>query len=186
MREFFEGGLTMIRRILCPTGLTANSQDPVGYALRLAKENGAELIVFHATSFPVLSQYTCELDACYPWESFVSMFKMDQLLADAERRVRTFVGARFGNESAGVAWKPKVALGEAAEEIVRAAYQEEVDLVVMGRCKKGRLARLFTGSIPEAVVRSVPCPVLSIDVTQFIYPSRGWRLPELKGLLQNS
>jgi nucleotide-binding universal stress UspA family protein len=176
----------MIRRILCPTDLAANSQDNVGYALRLAKENGAELIVFHATSFPTLNQYSCELDAFYQWEPIVSTFKLEHLLADAERRVRTFVGARFGAESNHVAWRPRVALGAAAEEITRAALQEEVDLVVMGRCKKGRLARLFTGNIPEVVVRSVPCPVLSIDATQFIYPSRGWRLPELKGLLQNS
>jgi nucleotide-binding universal stress UspA family protein len=176
----------MIRKILCPTDLTANSRDSLAYALRLAKANNAQLIVFHATSFPSFSQYPCELEAYTQWEQFVSRFKMDQILADAERGVRNFVGARFGPESNGVVWKPAVALGEVAEEIVRGALQEEVDLIVMARCKRGPLARVFRRSIPEAVVRSALCPVLSIDATHFVSPVCGWRLPALREMFQSS
>ena len=43
----------MIRRILCPTDLTENSRDSVSYVLRLASENAAELVIFHATGFPI-------------------------------------------------------------------------------------------------------------------------------------
>lgn len=66
---------------------------------------------------------------------------MDQLQANAERSVNNFVAATFRSESSGVAWKARVALGRIAEEIVAAAQQEEVDLVVMARCKRGMLAR---------------------------------------------
>jgi len=176
----------MIQRILCPTDLTENSRDSVAYALRLAKENGAQLIVFHATSFPSLSQYPCELEPYYQWEQLVSKFKMDQVLAHAERKVKNFVGARFGAETNGVAWKPRVALGRVSEEIVVAAFQEEVDLIVMARGKRGPLARIFRLSILEAVGRSAPCPVLSIDATQIICRSRGWRLPLLREVFQSS
>lgn len=176
----------MIQRILCPTDLTENSRDSVAYALRLAKENGAQLIVFHATSFPSLSQYPCELEPYYQWEQLVSEFKMDQVLAHAERKVKHFVGARFGAETYGVAWEPRVALGRVSEEIVTAAFQEEVDLIVMARCKRGPLARIFRLSVPEAVGRSAPCPVLSIDATHFICPFRGWRLPLLREVFQSS
>jgi nucleotide-binding universal stress UspA family protein len=184
-RKTFEGGFKMIQRILCPTDLTENSQFSVAYALRLAKENGAQLIVFHATSFPSLSQYPCELEPYYQWEQLVSRFKMDQLLADAERKVRNFVGARFGVESNGVAWKPRVALGRVAAEVVVAALQEEVDLIVLARCKRGMLARVFTRSISEAVSKSAPCPVLSIDATQPIRPIGGWRVPVLREIVQS-
>jgi nucleotide-binding universal stress UspA family protein len=111
---------------------------------------------------------------------------MDQILADAERGVRNFVGTRFGPESNGVVWKPAVALGKVAEEIVRAALHEEVDLIVMARCKRGPLARIFRRSISEAVVRSALCPVLSIDATHFVSPVRGWRLPALREMFQSS
>lgn len=177
--------MTVTHKILCPTDLTSNSQDSVAYALRLAKENNAEVIVFHAASFPSLSQLPSELEAYYQWEQCVARFKLDQLLVDAERRVRNFVGARFGAESDRVVWKPRVGLGEAAEEILRAALQEEVDLIVMARCKRSALARLFRRSIPEAVGSRAPCPVLSIDTTQFVGSSRSWRLPVLRGLFQS-
>jgi len=178
--------MTATHRILCPTDLTANSQDSLAYALRLATENNAELIVFHAASFPSLSQLPCELEAYYQWEQCVQRFKLDQLLVDAEQRVRNFVGTRVGVESYRVVWKPKVGLGEAAQEIVRAAFQEEVDFIVMARCKRSALARLFRPSIPETVSRRAPCPVLSIDTTQFVGSSPSWRLPLLRGLFQSS
>jgi nucleotide-binding universal stress UspA family protein len=79
----------------------------------------------------------------------------------------------------GVAWKPKVALGKVADEIVAAAIQEEVDLIVMARRERGVLARTLRRSISEAVTRNAPCPVLSIYPTQVIRPPQGWRVPML-------
>ena len=176
----------MIQKILCPTDLSANSHDSVAYALRLAKENGAQLILFHATSFPSFTYYPCEMEPFYQWQELVSKSKMDRILADAENKVRNFVCARFGAESNGVVWKPKVALGRASEEIVTAAFREEVDIIVMARCKRATLARIFTSSLSEAVSNGAPCPVLSIDTTQFARPSRGWRVPLLREILQRS
>jgi nucleotide-binding universal stress UspA family protein len=178
--------MTVTQKILCPTDLTPNSQDSVAYALWLAKENSAELIVVHAISFPTLGQMPCELEIYYQWEKCLSRFKVAKLLGNGERQVRNFVGVRFGAESDRVIWRPRVALGDVAEEIVRAACQEEVDLIVMARCKRGAVARLFRRSIPEAVSRSAPCPVLSIDTTQFVSSARAWRVPVLKGLVQSS
>ena len=47
----------MIQKILCPSDLTLNSLAGVAYGLTLAKENRAQLIVFHATSFPCQYPY---------------------------------------------------------------------------------------------------------------------------------
>jgi nucleotide-binding universal stress UspA family protein len=184
-RKKFQGGFKMIRRILCPTDLTKNSRSSIAYALQLAKENGAQLIVFHATSFPSLTQYPGDLEPYFQWEQLASKFKMEQIFIDAERRVRNFVATRFGTESNGVVWKPRVALGKVAEEIVAAALQEEVDLVVMTGCKRGMLARVFTRSISEVVSKSSPCPVLLIDATQPIRSIRGRRAPVLHEIVQS-
>jgi nucleotide-binding universal stress UspA family protein len=175
----------MVQRIFCPTDLTEQSRLSVTYAFRLAKENSAQLIVFHATSFPSLSCYPCDLEPYYEWEQLASRFKVDQLLSDAESKVKDFVGVRFGAESDGVAWKPRVALGRIAEEIVAAALQEEVDLIVLARRKKGMFARLLSRSVSEAVSKNPPCPLLSIDASQPIRPVRGWRLPVLQGIGQS-
>jgi nucleotide-binding universal stress UspA family protein len=175
----------MTQRILCPTDLTANSKDSVAYALTLARRNGAQLIVFHTTSFPSLNYYPCELEL-YLQVDLLSQFKVDQVLKQAETKVRSFVCARFEAEARGIAWKPKVALGGVAEEIVAAALQEEVDLIVMARRKRGMLARALRPSISEKVTRTAPCPVLSIYSTRVIRPSQGWRVPILGEVAESS
>jgi Universal stress protein family len=97
----------MMQKILCPTDLSENSLDSVAYALQLAKENGAQLIVFHATSFPSFIYYPCELEPFYQWQELVSKSKVERILADAENKVKNFVCARFGGESDGVVWNPE-------------------------------------------------------------------------------
>ena len=175
----------MIQRILCPTDFTESSRDSVAYALQLAKENGAQLIVFHATSFPSAFQYPCELDRYYLWEQWVSRFKMDQVLSLAERKLKNFVHATLGAEINRVVWKRSVALGKVSEEIVVAAFREEVDLIVMARSRRALLARIFTAGIPEAVSRSAPCPIVLVDATQVISFSRTWKLPVLRERFQS-
>jgi universal stress protein A len=183
----FERRFRMTQNILCPTDLTEKSKHGVAYAFSLAQRNGAQLIIFHATSFPTLSQYPCcELEPFYPWDELMSKFKVDHLLAEAEREVMSFVCGKFGTESKSVAWKSKVALGRPADEIVVAAVQEEVDLIVLARRKARTLARFFTRSISEIVGRNAPCPVLSIDATQFVRRSPGWRVPLLGEIVQSS
>jgi nucleotide-binding universal stress UspA family protein len=178
------GGFDMIQRILCATDLTNNSADGVACAFSLAERNAAHLIVFHATSFLSLWQYAGDLDACYPWERWVSRFRVDHVLARAERRVRTFIREKFPAESDRVAWKPKIALGEVAEEMVTAALQEEVDLIVMDRRRRPVLARAFTRGVLERVCRTAPCPVLSMDAAKPNYRSSGWRIPMVQEIVQ--
>ena len=175
----------MIQKILCPTDLTLNSLAGVAYGLTLAKENRAQLIVFHATSFPCQYPY-CELESFREWEQLVSRFKMDRLLAEAEREVKNFVYTNFGVETNDSACKVRVALGRAAEEIVTAALREEVDVIVLARRKVRTLTRLFTRSISATVSKNAPCPVLSIGPAQLIRPLPGCRLPLLEELLQRS
>jgi nucleotide-binding universal stress UspA family protein len=110
----------------------------------------------------------------------LSRFRFDQLITDSERKVKSFVGEKLRGASSGVAWKPRVAVGRVAEEIVIAALQEDVDLIVMERRRRPLLARVFTDGILEKVSRSAPCPVLLIDATKSINRSGGWRLPVLE------
>jgi nucleotide-binding universal stress UspA family protein len=175
----------MIQRILCPTDLTENSRDSVAYALRLANENSAQLLVFHVTSFPSVRQLPCELEPYYRWEELVSKFRMDEVVATAARKVYNFIDCTFRTEASRVAWRPRVAVGKISDEIVNAACVEEVDLIVMARCKRAPLARIFTASVAEAVGSGAPCPVLSIDRTPLVGTPHGWRLPLLRDVFQS-
>jgi len=86
---------------------------------------------------------------------------------------------KTGVNVSGVAWKPRAGLGGAAEEIVVAAIQEDVDLIVLSRRKKSALTRFFTRRIAETVSRNAPCPVLSIEAHQSTRSTPVWRVPVL-------
>jgi nucleotide-binding universal stress UspA family protein len=170
----------MVQKILCPTDLTVNSKEGVAYGLSLARENRAQLIVFHSTSFPFLTQYPdYEVGPFQRWDQLVSTFKVDRLLSEAESKVKTFLHTHFRIESNGNPWKVRTGLGKVAEEIVVAALKEEVDVIVLARRKAKALSRFLTRSISAKVSRYAPCPVLSISAAQ-ITPSSRWRLPLLR------
>lgn len=60
-----------------------------------------------------------------------------------------------------------------AEEIVRYAKDERIDLIVMGTHGRKAVAHLLMGSVAERVVRTAPCPVLTVR-----HPEREFVLPD--------
>lgn len=52
--------------------------------------------------------------------------------------------------------------GEAAEEVLYVADEEQCDLIVMGTHGRTGLDRLLAGSVAEAVMRKARCPVLTV------------------------
>jgi len=176
----------MIQRILCPVNFAASSKRGIAYALSVAKENNAQLIIFHATTFPSFVHYQGELEGFYQWERLLAEFKVDHVLAEAELKLTNFVRSTLREGAEGVAWKTRVGLGKVPEEILAAALREEVDLVVLARSEKPTLARLFTRSISEAVSKGASCPVVTISITRAISDSRAWRVPAFREILQSS
>jgi nucleotide-binding universal stress UspA family protein len=49
-----------------------------------------------------------------------------------------------------------------AEAIVKYANAHDIDLIVMGTHGRGAMAQLLVGSVAEKVVRTAPCPVLTV------------------------
>jgi nucleotide-binding universal stress UspA family protein len=60
-----------------------------------------------------------------------------------------------------------------SEEIVRYAGQEGIDLIVMGTHGRVKVAHLLMGSVAEKVVRTAPCPVLTVR-----HPEREFVVPD--------
>jgi nucleotide-binding universal stress UspA family protein len=173
----------MIKKILYPTDLTTGSKESVGYAYSLAQRNRAQLIVFHALSFPSVWLHPCEVEVyCEQWERTLAHFRVDRLLAEGEIKLRRFVADALKGTSGDVSWKPQVTLGKPAEEIVTAALQEEAGLIVMSRRQKSWPGRVFTRGILEKVSRNAQCPVLLVDGDRAVDRPGGWSLPVLEEL----
>ena len=53
------------------------------------------------------------------------------------------------------------------EDIVRYAREHDIDLIVLGTQGPGRVPHVLTGSVTEMVVRTAPCPVLTLPWWSF-------------------
>ena len=74
----------------------------------------------------------------------------------------------------------QVCAGQPAAAIVKASADRAVDLIVLGTHGRQGMAHLMLGSVAEHVVRTAPCPVLTVPGR---VPERAEQPDEAAGLL---
>ena len=148
-----EAGSPLYKTILCPLDFSAASIRALEYALSLAQESHARLILLHAID-DVLG------DAGAQTLGHLSVSEYyGHLEQDAVTRLRAVVP-----DDAHVWSRPeeRVVKGRAHQEILKAVVDERVDLVIMGVQGKGVLNRFVFGSTTHRVIREAGCPVLTL------------------------
>jgi nucleotide-binding universal stress UspA family protein len=89
---------------------------------------------------------------------------MPELQQELEDSARTQLAALLvDNDQQSVLVRPVVIASNApAAAIVDYAARERIDLIVTGTEGRGGVAHLLMGSVAERVVRTAPCPVLTV------------------------
>lgn len=143
-----------IRRILVPVDFSECSRVALEDAAALAERVGASIDVLHVWDTPryVGPEFLIREpgETGNPLEEAAlnqAETEMDEFLAGFPRRERLRI--RFES-------------GKAYETIVKLATDEHYDVIVMGTHGRSGLTHLFTGSVAEKVVRTAPCPVMTI------------------------
>lgn len=149
-----------IKKILAPTDLSELSQAGVRYALNMAKELRAEVLVYHVVNFAEIQQYSKELRPGAT--AFRSFPPPADILERFQIALARFLGEHFGDLLPLVTVRERVEIGRADERIVEQAEKEGSDVIVISTHGRTGLAHAFVGSVTEKVVRTAPCPVLSI------------------------
>ena len=141
----------MIKTILVPTDFSENSADAIDYAVELALNFSAALHFVHVCQVPSLATATMDgaIVSLPDWEP--------QFRSAAEAEMAKLV-ARLQ----GVASSSEVAFGSPPACIVAAAIEHGADLIVMGTHGRGAVMHALLGNVAERVVRTAPCPVLTV------------------------
>ena len=151
-----------LKTILVPSDFSDCSDEALRYGLELARRFDAELHLLHVVQDPVTQ----------PWaaEGFsVPLFEVvEQWQKQAVERLRASVPAA---DQARVTVACVIATPYA--EILDYAAANDVDLIVMGTHGRGAVAHLLMGSVAERVVRTAPCPVLTVR-----HPEHEFVLPD--------
>jgi len=144
--------MKMFERILLATDFSPASMPAFDQAVRLARKEGASLLIAHVSQDVVAAELGYAPPAVYDeWEQ--------KLRAGIERKLEPMVD-RARKE--GVAADLRLLTGYADEAIVEAARRERADLIVMGTHGRRGASRLLLGSVAARVVATAPCPVLTV------------------------
>lgn len=141
----------MIAHVLIPTDFSATADAAARYGCELAAQLGARVTLLHVFSSGVVALP----DAVYaPTEEELRMLQ-DAAEAELRAAARHLAGLR-----APIACRAVV--GAPSDEIIAAAARLRADLIVMGTHGRRGLSHLLLGSVAERVLRTAPCPVLTV------------------------
>jgi nucleotide-binding universal stress UspA family protein len=142
--------MAAFRKILVATDFSPDAAQALNVAVDLARTCGSEIVLLHVCQMPA---YSFANGAMYiPTPELVA-----DILRDANRGLAT-----LKERIRDVAVETVRVEGDPARDIVRVAAERQVDLIVMGTHGRHGLRRWIAGSVAEHVVRTAPCPVLTV------------------------
>ncbi len=134
------------KKILFATDFSPASEAALQYATSLARDSGAVLLIAHVEELP-LPYAGGEMYFAQPEYPNPEIRRMLEAVVPPDKTVR---------------YEHRLVQGMAAEDIVRMAEEEHVDLIVMGTHGRSGLKRVLMGSVAEVVMRKATCPVLTL------------------------
>jgi nucleotide-binding universal stress UspA family protein len=154
-----------ITKILVPVDFSPHATRAFGYATTLAQRFGARLGLVHVIDDAFATQ---------AWNAEVFMPDVGELFAglieSSERQLGTL---KQSAGAIGLTADAAVITGRPAQAIVEQAKEGGFDLIVMGTHGRTGLSHLVLGSVAERVVRTAPCPVLTIHAPEAAAASEG-------------
>ncbi|GEN22730.1 hypothetical protein HCU01_06790 [Halomonas cupida] len=144
----------MSRTLLFACDLSAENRAAFGRAIRLANEEGARLDILHVLDPYLPRRVLRELEAAVVDDIQATMIDLreDYALPEPPHLIQIVTGAAFA-------------------EIIRESHEREADMIILGTHRKRGHPDLVSGTTLARVLRSAPCPVLTVCQP----PTSEWR-----------
>jgi nucleotide-binding universal stress UspA family protein len=152
-----------LNNVLVPTDFSEPSRHALDYGRHFARQFGARLHVLHVVENVMITGGAevpvAALQQVEQGLETVAARKMNETITADDRATLQIVTAVRGARAASI-------------DIVEYAREHEIDLIVMGTHGRGPLQHLLMGSVAERVVRTAPCPVLTVHAAErdFVRP----------------
>jgi nucleotide-binding universal stress UspA family protein len=142
-----------LKHILVATDFSEASEAALDYGRNFARTFGATLHVLH-----VIENVFVNVGTDFGLAEVASL--REDLEAAARRKLETVVAEddrRELNAKAVLLTSNSAALG-----IVTYADENKIDLILIGTHGRGTFSKLLLGSVAEKIIRTAPCPVLTV------------------------
>ncbi len=140
----------MFSHILLATDLTRASEPALHVAATLSRVRGGRLTVLHV--YEVTAHVLGETPPAVAERTWPGGVRARRALDGVVHRLRA-----HGLQADGA-----LRFGMVSDQVVGAAVEHGVDVVVMGTGRRRGLARAWYGSVTDAVVRGASVPVLAV------------------------
>ncbi len=159
--------LPAIRTILYATDLPPYGSAIFRYAVRLARQFDARIILLHVLE-PIGETAETLVRGVVPAETFEAVHKegLERVREEIRGRLERFSREELGDETGAGTLVTEVHLreGRPASVIIEEAKANGADMIVLGARSHAAVAELFLGSVAAKVVHSSDIPVLLIPV----------------------
>jgi len=142
-----------LKKILCPTDFSEASSEALKQAISLARSTQSKLILLYVVNQKMLSEGLSLARVSAPEDLGKEMAE------EARRRLKMLVPVEERN---GLDWETDVRSGNPAQEVIRYAKANSIDMIVIGTSGHSGIDRMMFGSTAEKVVRGAHCSVLTV------------------------
>lgn len=140
-----------MKNILVATDFSKEASNAIKYAVNLALESNASLLLFHSVIVPAL-----------PAELSLSL-SVNDLLNKSLKQLNKIAKRLTSNYGEQLKVQCACSVGFAADAIKTYAGENKIDLVVMGMKGKSQLVEKLIGSTTNSVLKNSKIPILIID-----------------------
>ncbi len=144
----------MISRILLPTDFSEHSRKCFDYIIKLKDCGIEEVIIMHVVDLKIIRETDVIFDGEVDEEQVI-----ERSIKQAEEKLKGFTEPLAEN---GLRISFLVKIGNPCSEIIRAADEMNVSMIVMGHRGHNLAEELLLGSNSEKVIRKSSKPVLLI------------------------
>jgi nucleotide-binding universal stress UspA family protein len=139
------------KNILVPTDLSEGAEEALDYACELAAKLDATVHLLNVIGIPALG--LPELGVA------LTSTVIDSLIVDNQKAIDALAARKCNQARIG---SVVLKTGDARDIINQTAKEVAADLIVMGTHGRRGISRALLGSVAENVVRTAPCPVLTV------------------------
>jgi nucleotide-binding universal stress UspA family protein len=154
-----------IKKILYATDLTENSAFAFQYALDMALEHGAKIVILHAVEPipPMVKGFVDEVK----WEEKIQ-YEQQVAVEQIKNRITVFCKrqAKICLPCLELVSATLVRIGHPVDEILKTADEEACDLLILGTHGKGFLKHTFLGSVARSVSDRTRKPVFIVPLPE--------------------
>lgn len=148
--------MATVSRVLIATDFGAPSAAALRYAREFARAFGAILHVVHVTG-DVRDRVDALPAPAVDLESLQAEYE-----ADARQKLATFISEEHSPAGTPDEIATVLTSNHPAAAILAYAAEQRIDLIVTGTHGRNGFVDLFMGSVAQQIVRTAPCPVVTL------------------------